>query len=162
MKDFTKDKVKLIIADDHAVVRKSLIQILSETFDLLVIAEVENDNDLLDRVWEIQADVVLTDIGVHRKRGWDMLIQLKAEYPKLPVIILSNSLEKYYAFKCYKAGASAYLFKAHAPEQLVEMIRKVARGGKYVTPAIAEKLAFDFDTSAVKRPNDTPSHREKW
>ncbi len=155
-------KVKLIIADDHAVVRKALIQVLSDTSDLTVIAEVDNGNDLLDKIRVIEVDVVLTDFNMPGKNGWEVLIQLKAEYPKLPVIILSNALEKCYAFKFYEAGASAYLFKSHAPEQLVEMIRKVARGGKYVSLAIAEKLAFDFDTSAVKRPNDTPSHREKW
>jgi CheY-like chemotaxis protein len=123
-------KVKLIIADDHAVVREVLIQILLETFDLLVIAEVENGNDLPDRFRKIQADVVLTDIGVHRKRGWDMLIQLKAKYPRLPVIVMTLFPEKDLGNKSLKAGESAYLHTANSPEEIVEVIRKVARGGR--------------------------------
>ncbi len=148
MKNFAKEKIKLIIADDHAVMRKSLIQIISETSDLTVVAEVDNGNALLDKVREIAVDVVLTDIDMPGKNGWSVLTQLKAKYPKLPVIILSNFWEEFYAVKFYKAGASAYLNKTSASAQLVEAIRKVARGGKYVTPEIAEKLAFDVDSSS--------------
>ncbi len=160
MKDFSKDKIKLIIADDHAVVRKGLIQILSETSDIKVIAEVENGNDLIEKIREIQVDVALIDVGMPGKSGWDVLNQLRAEFPELPVMVLSISPEEDYAVKFYKAGASAYLHKTSAPSQLVEAIRKVARGGKYVTPEIAEKLAYNVDSSIEKKPHDTLSPRE--
>jgi DNA-binding NarL/FixJ family response regulator len=137
-----------------------LIQILSETSDLTVIAEVDNGNDLIDKIREIQVDIVLLDVCMPGKSGWEVLIQLRAEHPELPVIILSISPEVDYAVKFFRAGASAYLHKTSAPAQLVDAIRKVARGGKYVSPAIAEKLAYDVDSSAEKQPHDKLSPRE--
>ena len=84
------------------------------------------------------------DINMPEKSGWDVMLQLKSESPKLPVIVLSISPEKDFAVKFLKAGASGYLTKTSAPEQLVDAIRKVAGGGKFVSPALAEKLAFDL------------------
>lgn len=160
MKRTPSHKIKIVIADDHAVVRKGLVQIISETSDLEVIAEAENGNVLLDKIRTLQPDVVLMDINMPKKSGWDVMLQLKSESPKLPVIVLSISPEKDFAVKFLKAGASGYLTKTSAPEQLVDAIRKVAGGGKFVSPALAEKLAFDLTTDGEQIPHESLSPRE--
>ena len=160
MKRTSSHKTKIVIADDHAVVRKGLVQIISETSDLEVIAEAENGNILLDKIRTLQPDVVLMDINMPEKSGWDVMMQLKSELPKLPVIVLSISPEKDFAVKFLKAGASGYLTKASAPEQLVDAIRKVAGGGKFVSPALAEKLASDLTTDGEQIPHESLSPRE--
>jgi two-component system, NarL family, invasion response regulator UvrY len=160
MKRKPSHKTKIVIADDHAVVRMGLVQIISETSDLEVIAEAENGNKLLDRIRTLQPDVVLMDINMPEKSGWDVMLQLKSESPKLPVIVLSISPEKDFAVKFLKAGASGYLTKTSAPEQLVDAIRKVAGGGKFVSPALAEKLAFDLAKDSELPPHESLSPRE--
>jgi DNA-binding NarL/FixJ family response regulator len=153
-------KTKVVIADDHAVVRKGLVQIISETSDLEVIAEAENGNILLDKIRTLQPDVVLMDINMPGKSGWDVMLQLKSESPKLPVIVLSISPEKDFAVKFLKAGAAGYLTKTSAPEQLVDAIRKVAGGGKFVSPALAEKLASDLMEGSERPLHESLSPRE--
>lgn len=160
MKRKLPHKTKIVIADDHAVVRMGLVQIISETSDLEVIAEAENGNLLLDKIRALQPDVVLMDINMPEKSGWDVMMQLKIESPKLPVIVLSISPEKDFAVKFFKAGASGYLTKASAPEQLVDAIRKVAGGGKFVSPALAEKLASDLIADGEQAPHESLSPRE--
>jgi DNA-binding NarL/FixJ family response regulator len=153
-------KTKIVIADDHAVVRKGLVQIISETADLEVIAEAENGVILLDKIRALRPDVVLMDINMPEKSGWDVMLQLKSELPKLPVIVLSISPEKDFAVKFLKAGAAGYLTKTSAPEQLVDAIRKVAGGGKFVSPALAEKLASDLIEDSERPPHESLSPRE--
>lgn len=160
MKHNSSHKTKVVIADDHAVVRRGLVQIISETSDLEVIAEAENGNILLDKIRTLQPDVVLMDINMPEKSGWDVMLQLKGESPKLPVIVLSISPEKDFAVKFLKAGASGYLTKTSAPEQLVDAIRKVAGGGKFVSPALAEKLASDLMEDSERPPHESLSPRE--
>ena len=160
MKRKPSHKTKIVIADDHAVVRMGLVQIISETSDLEVLAEAENGNVLLDKIRTLQPDVVLMDINMPEKSGWDVMLQLKSESPKLPVIVLSISPEKDFAVKFLKAGASGYLTKTSAPEQLVDAIRKVAGGGKFVSPALAEKLAFDLAEDSELPPHESLSPRE--
>lgn len=147
------DKIQIVIADDHAIVRRGLVQIISEISDLEVMAEAENGNVLLEKIRALRPDVVVMDINMPEKSGWDVMLQLKSEGLKLPVIVLSISPEKDYAVKFLKAGAAGYLTKSSAPEQLVEAIRKVAGGGKFISPALAEKLAFD-----LAEDNDQPLH----
>ena len=153
-------KVRIVIADDHAVVRKGLGQIISETSDMEVIAEAGDGNQLLGEIRKLQPDLVLMDINMPEKSGWDVMMQLKRESPKLPVIVLSISPEKDFAVKFLKAGASGYLTKTSAPEQLVEAIRKVAGGGRFVSPALAEKLAFDLTQENELPPHESLSPRE--
>jgi DNA-binding NarL/FixJ family response regulator len=160
MKRKSSHKTKIVIADDHAVVRKGLVQIISETSDLEVIAEAENGNTLLEKIRSLHPDVVLMDINMPEKSGWDVMLQLKSELPKLPVIVLSISPEKDFAVKFLKAGASGYLTKTSAPEQLVDAIRKVAGGGKFVSPTLAEKLAFDLTEDSEAPPHESLSARE--
>jgi len=153
-------KIKVLLADDHAVVRKGLVQIISETADIQVIGEAEDGTVLLDKTRELHPDVVLMDINMPGKSGWDVMTQLKAESPQLPVIVLSISPEEDYAIKFFKAGASGYLTKSSAPEQLIEAIRKVAAGGKFVSPSLAEKLAFAIEDRSEQKPHETLSPRE--
>jgi len=156
----TKNKIKIIIADDHAFLRKGLIQIISETSDLAVVAEAANGEELLEKIRKLELDVVVMDVEMPKKSGWDVMLQLKIEYPKLPVIILSVFSEEDYAIKFFKAGASGYLTKTSAPELLVEAIRKVSRGGRFISPNLAELLAFELGQDTQKKPHENLSPRE--
>ncbi len=156
----TKNKIKIIIADDHAFLRKGLIQIISETSDLAVVAEAANGEELLEKIRKLELDVVVMDVEMPKKSGWDVMLQLKIEYPKLPVIILSVFSEEDYAIKFFKAGASGYLTKTSAPELLVEAIRKVSRGGRFISPNLAELLAFELGHDTQKKPHENLSPRE--
>ena len=153
--------IGVVIADDHAVVRRGLIQIIDETPDLTLLAEAEDGNQLLDRIRTHNPDVVVMDINMPGKSGWDVMRQLQSEAPKLPVIVLSISPEEDYAVSFFKAGVSGYLTKNSCPEQLVEAIRKVARGGKFVSPALGEKLAAALlEDDGTLPPHERLSPRE--
>jgi DNA-binding NarL/FixJ family response regulator len=152
--------IKVLIADDHAVVLEGLKQILSETADISVVAEAANGQAVLDKVRSTQVDVVVLDIAMPGRSGLDILLHLKRERPNLPVLVLSIHPEDQYAVRVLKAGASGYLTKESAPEQLITAIRKVVIGGKYVSPALAEKLAFDLEADVDKPLHETLSDRE--
>ena len=156
----TKNKIKIIIADDHAFLRKGLVQIISEIPDLAVVAEAANGEELLDKIRELDPDVVVMDVEMPKKSGWDVILQLKIEKSKLPVIILSVFSEKDYAIKFFKAGASGYLTKTSAPELLVEAIRRVASGGRFISPSLAELLAFELGQDTQMKPHENLSPRE--
>jgi len=155
-----KHKIRVMIADDHAVVRKGLIQIIAETDDLELIGEAEDGAELLKKIRQGSPDVVLMDIDMPVMSGWNVMMQLKFEAPKLPIIVLSISPEGDYAIQFLKAGAAGYLNKCSAPEQLTEAIRKVARGGKFISPELAEKLAFNLGNPTEKPLHETLSPRE--
>jgi DNA-binding NarL/FixJ family response regulator len=152
--------IKIIIADDHPIVRAGMKQIISEASDLMVAGEASDGHKLLHKIKKENFDVVVLDITMPHMDGLDVLKQLKIEKPKLPVIILSIHPENQYALRVLKAGASAYITKASAPDELVNAIRKVYRGGKYISPAIAEKLAFQLDTHFKEMPHEMLSDRE--
>lgn len=152
--------IKILIADDHAIVRKGLKQILAETPDMVVAGEAHNGQELLDKVRGHQWDVVVLDISMPGRGGLDILKQLKGERPKLPVLMLTIHPEDQYAVRVLRAGASGYLTKESAPDHLVEAIRKVARGGKYISPHLAEKLAFNLESLSEKPPHEALSDRE--
>jgi two-component system invasion response regulator UvrY len=152
--------IKVLIADDHAVVLEGLKQILSETADMSVVAEATNGQAVLDKVRGSHVDVVVLDIAMPGRSGLDILLHLKRERPNLPVLVLSIHPEDQYAVRVLKAGASGYLTKESAPEQLITAIRKVVIGGKYVSPALAEKLAFDLEADVDKPLHETLSDRE--
>jgi DNA-binding NarL/FixJ family response regulator len=156
----TKNKIKIIIADDHAFLRKGLVQIISEIPDIAVVAEAANGEELLEKIHTLDLDVVVMDVEMPIKSGWDVILQLKIEKPKLPVIILSVFSEEDYAIKFFKAGASGYLTKTSAPELLVEAIRKVASGRKFISPDLAELLAFELGQDTQKKPHENLSPRE--
>jgi DNA-binding NarL/FixJ family response regulator len=152
--------VKLLIADDHAVVREGLKRILSETPDLVVAGEAGSGQEALDRVRAEAWDVVLLDISLPGLSGLDVLKQLQRERPGLPVLVLSIYPEDQYAVRVLKAGASGYLTKDSAPDQLIEAIRKISLGRKFISPYLAEKLAVDLTAGADRPLHELLSDRE--
>lgn len=154
--------IKVLIADDHAILRAGLKHILSETPDIVVAGEASNGHETLAKAQAEHWDVLLLDMTMPGRSGIELIKQLKQLVPKLPILILSMHKEDVYAVRALKAGASGYLCKDNAEEQLVTALRKVAAGGLYITPAVAEKLALDMlqgdDTGAP--PHTRLSDRE--
>jgi len=151
---------RILIADDHTVVRKGLKQIILDAFPSAEIEEVADAEDLLKNVGAKTWDVVITDISMPGRSGLDVLQQIRLDHPKLPVLILSVHPEDQYAIRVLKAGASGYLNKDSAPEDLVKAIDRVMMGKKYITPSIAEKLATTLEQDAEKSPHEYLSDRE--
>jgi len=154
------DKIKIIIADDHPIVREGLVQIISKTPDMIVIDEADDGVELMDKIKWSDVDVVVMDLDMTNKSGWEVMRQVKVELPTLPLIILSVGSEEEYAIECFRGGASGYLNKQSSLGLLVEAIRKVTQGGRFISPNLAEKLAFDLGRGTDKRPHETLSTRE--
>ena len=133
--------VRILIADDHAILRVGLKQILSESGDVVVAGEASNGNEALARLRAEKFDTLVMDMSMPGKSGIDLIKQIKGEHPKLPILVLSMHKEDVYAVRALKAGASGYLCKDNAESQLEQAIRKVAGGGLFISPAVAEKLA---------------------
>lgn len=152
--------IRVLIADDHAIVRQGLRLILLDTPDMVVAGEAENGVEAMHMVRKGGWDVVLMDVTMPERNGIDTLKLLKKEYPRLPVIILSMHPEEHYAIRALKAGASGYLTKQSAPDQLVTAIRQVAGGKKYVSAAVAEQLANAIGEDTDKLPHEKLSDRE--
>ena len=151
---------RFLIADDHSVVRKGLKQILVEAFPFAIIEEVTNAEDLLKRVIMEQWDTVISDISMPGRSGLEILREVRLDQPKLPFLILSVHSEDQYAIRVLKAGASGYLNKESAPEELVKAINQLLLGKRYITPSIAEKMAATLDRDAAKLPHEYLSDRE--
>lgn len=151
---------RILIADDHTVVRKGLKQILLEEFRSASIEEVTNAEDLLKKILKEHWDVVVSDISMPGRSGLEVLQQIKQNYPRLPVLILSIHPADQYAVRVLKAGASGYLNKDSAPEELVKAVHQLLLGKKYITGAVAEKLATLLDQGADKLPHEHLSDRE--
>lgn len=152
--------IKVLIADDHAIVRQGLKQILAETLDMTVAGEADNGTDALRKIREGEWDVVLLDVNMPGKNGIDTLKQIREECPRLPVLMLSMYPEDQYAVRLIKAGAAGYMTKETAPELLVDAIRRVASGKKYLSPAVAELLADELDSGTQGQPHELLSDRE--
>jgi two-component system, NarL family, invasion response regulator UvrY len=150
---------RILIVDDHAIVRRGLKQIVSEAADMSVVAEAANGQEALDKVRQGGVDLVLLDISMPGRGGMDTLRRLKREHPGLPVLILSIYPEDQYAVRALKDGASGYLTKDSDPEELIVAIRKVVQGRKYVSTDLAEKLADGLERSG-NPPHETLSDRE--
>ncbi len=147
--------IRVLIADDHAIVRQGLRQILSDTPDLTVSGEAENGVQAVQMVRSGEWDVVLMDVSMPDRNGIDALKLIKKEFPRLPVLILSMYPEEQYAIRALKAGAAGYLTKQSAPDLLVTAIRQVASGKKYVSPSLAEELA-----NAIGEDTERPAHEK--
>jgi DNA-binding NarL/FixJ family response regulator len=152
--------IKVLIVDDHAVVRTGLKQIISEIPDITVTDEAGSAREALDKIRNNNYSILVLDISLPDKSGLDALKEIKDEYPGLPVLILSMYPEDQYAIRVLKSGASGYMTKESAPGELVSAIRTVASGKKYVSPSLAQKLAFNLDFNGEKELHEMLSDRE--
>ena len=135
--------VRIVVCDDHTIVREGLKQILSGQPDFEVVAEAADGHEAVKRVRELEFDVLLLDMSMPGKSGVDLIKQLKVEKPKLRILVLTMHEEHQYAVRAIRAGASGYLTKEGASSQLVTAIRKVASGGAYISAEVAEQLALN-------------------
>ena len=159
--------IRVLLGDDHRIVREGLKQVLADAPEVQVVAEAATGPEVLDRVAELtgssQADalnVVLLDIALPGMDGLDVLQQLRRSHPHLPVLMLSTYPEKQYAVRCLKLGASGYLNKSADPDDMLAAVRKVAAGGVFVTPATAEALAMAVGQRGAQAGPEALSHRE--
>lgn len=152
--------MKFLIIDDHAIVRKGLSQLLKEEFPLAGVEEVSDANDVFERIRSCIWDVILLDISMPGRNGLDILKQVRAEGIKAPVLMLSMHPEDQYAVRALKAGASGFLNKETATEELISAVHKVLSGRKYVSSSLAEKLAVGAGSGTEKPAHELLSDRE--
>jgi len=152
--------LRILIADDHPVFRRGLKQIIQETSDMVVVDEAADGREALRKAATGDYDVLLLDITLPFTNGVEVLSRLQNERPALPVLMLSMHPEEQYAVRALRAGASGYLTKESAPEELVAAIRKVSTGGKYVSASLAEHLACIVQNDGEALPHETLSNRE--
>ncbi len=157
--------IRVLICDDHVIVRQGIKQILADATDIDLAGEAADGPETLAWVRRASAEgalphVVLLDIAMPRRDGLDVLKALKDEFPKLPVLMLSTYPDRQYAVRSLKLGAAGYLNKSADSEQMIEAIRKVAAGGLFITPAIAEQLATALGAGAQRPAHESLSHRE--
>lgn len=152
--------IKILIADDHAIMREGLKQILAGCGDMQVVGEAVDGADALDNIRRQPPDVVLLDISMPGRSGIELIKQIKSEKPKLVILVLSMHKESQYAGRALKAGASGYLCKDRASGQLVQAIRKVASGGIFICPEAAENLVMELAVKNNALPHTLLSDRE--
>jgi two-component system invasion response regulator UvrY len=152
--------MKILITDDHAVVRQGLKQILLEEFPRAEFGEATNAQEAIERVWKENWDVVVLDITMPGRSGLEVLKEIKKSRPKLPVLVLSMHPEDQFAVRILKIGASGYMTKESAPNELVGAVRKVIAGGRYVSPSLAEKMASYLAIDVQTPPHERLSDRE--
>lgn len=152
--------MRILIVDDHAIVRQGLRQILTESNEAIVIKEADCGAEAIRQVREGEWDVVILDISLPDRNGIDTLKQIKKEYPRIPVLMLSMHEEGLYAIRALKAGASGYITKQSAPSELMTAIHQVARGRKYLTATLAEAMADSLGTNYDRPLHETLSDRE--
>jgi DNA-binding NarL/FixJ family response regulator len=152
--------IRILVADDHTVVREGIKQILTGQDDMVVEDEAGNGQEVINSITKKHFDLILLDISMPGRSGLEILEEIKTIQPKLPVLILSMHPVEQYAVRTLRAGAAGYLTKASAPQELISAIRKVSKGGKYVTSSLADKLAFELDTGVEKPDHEKLSNRE--
>jgi len=152
--------IKVLIADDHAIVRRGLRQILEEIPDIEIVDEAGGGREALEKILKQHYDVVVLDISMPDGNGLEILLRIRAEKPELPVLILSIHPEEQYAVRAFRDGASGYLTKESAPDELIEAIRRISQGRKYVSSSLAEKLASKLHRDVDKLPHESLSNRE--
>jgi DNA-binding NarL/FixJ family response regulator len=152
--------IKILIADDHAVVRRGIKQILSEEKDIEVLGEASNSDEVLSQLYDQDWDIVILDLIMPGKSGLDTLIQMKQRKPELKVLVLSMHPEEEIAIRALKSGASGYLKKDSVPDELIKAIRKVYSGGKYISTTLAESIFLSMDKDISKAPHEELSERE--
>lgn len=152
--------IRILIADDHTVVREGLKHIISETPDMTIADEAVDGHEALNKALRNHYDVLVLDITMPGINGLDVLKRVKGQKPQTPVLVLSMHPEEQYAVRVLKAGAAGYLTKESASEELVDAIRTAAAGRKYITPSLGEKLAYSLGIDAEKLPHEILSDRE--
>lgn len=152
--------IRILIADDHAIVRSGLKQLLSEPVDFNVAGEAANGLEALAQIREQPFDVLLMDMSMPGRSGIELIKLVKASMPKLAILVLSMHKEEQYAVRALKAGARGYLTKESAPDQLVAAIRKVAGGGVFISSGVAERLALELGGNHEATPHTLLSDRE--
>jgi DNA-binding NarL/FixJ family response regulator len=152
--------IRLLIADDHPIVREGLRRIAADQPGISVVAEAASANEALERVASTAVDVMLLDVSMPGPTFIEVLQQVRRDHPSVKVLVLSVHPEDQWAVRALRAGAAGYLTKDHSPEQLIEAIRRVYRGSKYVTAALAEKLATGLEAGGSATPHEGLSDRE--
>lgn len=152
--------IRVIIVDDHEIVRKGLIQIMTDVTDIEISGEAGDANEALTLIRAGGCDVAVIDLTMPGKSGLDLLLELRREYPRLPVLVLSMHAEDEYAVRVIKAGASGFLTKRSAPRELIGAVRKVYQGGRYISTPVAEALASSIQTGGDRAPHEKLSDRE--
>ncbi|HKY02202.1 MAG TPA: response regulator transcription factor [Burkholderiales bacterium] len=152
--------IRVLVADDHAVVRKGLVQILSDTESIRVVGEAPNAAEAMRQLRQTPCDVLLMDVSMPGKNGIEALKFLKEEFPQLKVLILSMYPEDQFGVRALKAGAAGYLTKDIAPEKLIEAVERIMSGKRFITPELAELLAESMGPSSEVAPHHTLSDRE--
>jgi two-component system invasion response regulator UvrY len=152
--------IKVLIADDHQIVRQGLRRILDEAGDIEVVAEAENGREVLELARKHKVNVVVLDISMPGKSGLEVLSDLHAARLGVAVLVLTMHAEEHYAVRVLRAGAAGYLTKGSAGDELIDAIRKVAKGGRYLTSSVAEQLAIEFQMGGDKPLRESLSNRE--
>mgnify|MGYP006289148591 CR=1 FL=1 len=153
-------KIKILIVDDHAVMREGLKRILNECDDLRVVDEACSGEEAIEKVNAGSFDLVMLDISMPGRGGMDALKEMRRIRPELPVLVLSMYPDDQYALRAFRAGAAGYVMKERSPDELVDAIHKVSSGGTHVTPSLAEKLAAHLAAGLPERPHEKLSDRE--
>ncbi|MDH5206352.1 MAG: response regulator transcription factor, partial [Hylemonella sp.] len=152
--------IRLVIADDHAIVRGGLRQIFATVPDFEVVGEAVNGAEVLDWVRQQEADLLLMDLNMPGVSGPDLITRIRAHRPRLPILVLSMHNEAQVAARVLKAGANGYITKDSEPDLLLGAMRKVAAGGKYIVPELAERMVFDVSLPDQQAPHSQLSDRE--
>ena len=152
--------MNILLADDHFVVRRGLRDILQEEFPSAQFEEVSDGHELVKKIRSAAYDIVISDLSMPGKNGLEALKIIKSEFPTIPVLILSIHPEELYAIRVLKAGASGYMTKESAPEELVKAVKLIMNGRKYITPSLAEKMVSKLDGDFSKLPHELLSDRE--
>ena len=152
--------IRVLVADDHGVVREGLKQIIADSPDLDAVGEASNGEETLEKALTLDCDMVVLDITMPGRNGFDVMRELRAQKPDLRVLMLSMHSEEQYAVRALRAGASGYVNKDSAPQELMAAIQKVARGGRYISSSLAETIAFNLARGGEGKPHESLSDRE--
>lgn len=152
--------MRVLIADDHAIVRRGLIQLLADEYPSLSAGEARDAAEVFQLAREQDWDIIILDISMPGRGGLEVLKELRQSRPKVPVLVLTSHPEEQYAMRALKAGAAGYMTKESAPEHLIEAIRKVTAGGRYVSPRLAELLAASVGADTERPTHESLSDRE--
>jgi DNA-binding NarL/FixJ family response regulator len=151
---------RVLLADDHKIVRKGLKEIIEKNSDFKVAGEASNGQEVIELCYDNEYDIIILDISMPGRDGLDILSELRKTYKDIRILVLSMYPEEQFAVRAFKGGASGYLNKDSAPDELLDALIKISQGGKYISISIAEKLAFDIDRYSDKAPHESLSDRE--